>query len=273
MEQTFPLPTKYTITPLDGQAYAAEIRIEPLYPGYGTTLGNALRRVLLSSLEGAAITAVRIDGVQHEFSTIPAVKEDVVTILLNLKLVRLKLLGQEPATIELKAKGEKKVFAKELKLPATIELLNPGQLIATLTDKNATFELEVTVEKGLGYLPVESREKEKLPVGSIAIDAIFTPVKMVNYEVEHVRVGQRTDYDSVVLTIATDGSVSPEEALRQATVILSDHFAFILSQEKNAEDGASPEASAEEEEEKPLVGDGPDEDQEKMKQETKKDDA
>lgn len=228
MQQAFPLPSKFTAVPGD-RPHSAVIQIEPLYPGYGTTIGNALRRALLSSLEGAAITSVKIEGVNHEFSTIPMVKEDVVSVLLNLKSLRFTVHGDEPVILELKVKGERAATGKDFKGSSNAEVMNGDQVIAMLTDKAATLEMEITVEKGLGYLPVESREKEKLAIGQIAVDAIFTPVKNVNYEVEHVRVGQRTDFDRLIVSIVTDGSITPEEALKRATMILSDHFTFILT--------------------------------------------
>ncbi|MBI2984517.1 MAG: DNA-directed RNA polymerase subunit alpha [Candidatus Kerfeldbacteria bacterium] len=203
--------------------------IEPLYPGYGTTLGNTLRRVLLSSLPGAAITAVKIEGINHEFSAIPKVKEDVVDILLNVKQIRLKVHRDEPLTVHLKAKGNKPVTAGDLEKNADLEVVNPKQPIATLTDKTASFEMELTVARGRGYVPVENREKDRLPIGTIAIDAIYTPVKNVNFTTEHVRVEQMTNFDKLILDITTDGSLTPDEALRQAASIMVEHFQFVLT--------------------------------------------
>lgn len=206
----------------------AVFEIENLYPGYGTTIGNALRRVLLSSLRGAAITAVRIQGVNHEFSTIPNVLEDVIEIILNLKQIRIRLHGTEPQKLTLKVKGEREVKAKDLHGPSQIEIVTPDAHIATLTDKKAELEIELDVEAGIGYQTVEARMKEKLSIGAIAIDAIFTPVRKVNYEVENMRVGERTDFNRARLTIATDGTIAPEEALRQAIQILVDQFKELL---------------------------------------------
>lgn len=201
--------------------------IEGLYVGYGLTIGNALRRVLLSSLPGAAITQVKIKGIKHEFSTIPNVKEDVVEILMNLKNVRFKYYAEEPQMLVIKVKGEKKITAKDIEKNALVEVINSDCHIMTLTSKNAEIEMELTVEKGLGYVPAEARKTEKLPIGVIAIDAIFTPVTAVNFIVENMRVGERTDYNKIRISIDTDGSISPSSALRKASKILIDHFVKI----------------------------------------------
>jgi len=198
--------------------------IEGLYTGYGLTLGNALRRVLLSSLPGAAITQIKIKGVEHEFSTIPGVLEDVVEIMLNLKKIRFRFYATEPQVLTLKAKGEKEVTARDIKTNAQVEVVNPDAHIATLTDKNAELDMELTVEKGLGYVPVEARKTEKLPIKTIALDAIFTPIVKVNFNIENMRVGERTDYNRLRLIIETDGSTSPSSALHKACNILKDHL-------------------------------------------------
>lgn len=197
--------------------------IEGLFAGYGLTLGNALRRVLLSSLPGAAITQIKIKGVKHEFSTVPGVKEDVVEIILNLKKVRFKLYSDEPQILYLKAKGEKKISAGDIEVNSQIEVINPKSHILSLTSKNAEIEMELTVEKGLGYVMAENRKVEKLPVGVIAIDAFFTPVVSVNSIVENMRVGDRTDYNRLRISIKTDGSTTPSKALHKAANILKDH--------------------------------------------------
>ncbi len=201
--------------------------LAPLYPGYGMTIGNALRRVLISSLEGAAVTSVKITGVDHEFSTITGVLEDVIDIILNLKKVRFKVFRDEPVIVTLKVKGNKIVTARDIKAEADVEVVNPDQHIATITDDKKELEMELTVERGIGYVPVEQRHKEKLSVGKIAVDGIFTPVKTVNFVVENIRVGQRTDYNKVILDIETDGSIEPEETLKRAAQILIDHFSII----------------------------------------------
>jgi DNA-directed RNA polymerase subunit alpha len=220
-----PLPKNFKL--IEKKENKALFKIEPLYPGYGTTLGNALRRVLYSSLPGAAITQVKIKGVEHEFSTIPYVLEDVLNITLNLKKIRFKFYGETPEIGKLKVKGEKKVKAKDFKFSANVKVVNKEAHIATLTDKKAQLEMEVQVEKGLGYLPREIRKKTKLEIGTIQVDAIFTPIKRVKFEVENMRVGERTDYDRLFLEIETDGTINPEQTLVQAAEILVNHFELV----------------------------------------------
>ncbi len=205
-----------------------EFIIEGCYPGYGTTLGNSLRRVLLSSLEGVAITAVKIKGVQHEFSTLKGVMEDVVQIILNLKKVRLSVENSDETwEASLKFKGEGVVTAKDFKLPSGIKVVNPEQVIATLTDKKAELEMDVKITRGLGYMPVEQQEKKEKEIGVIEIDAIYTPIKRVNYQVSNMRVGKRTDYDKIKLEIVTDGSINPEDAFNKAVDILVQQFSAL----------------------------------------------
>ena len=234
--ESIPLPSRIEIDKQD--ANSARIIIEPCYPGYGTTLGNALRRVLLSSLPGAAVTQVKIGGIQHEFSTLPNVKEDIVELVLNLKLLRVKIHEGEDATISLQVKGEKTVTAKDIKLPSNVEVVNPELVLATLTDKSAELELELLVQKGRGYVPVEARDREKGEIGVIAVDAIYTPMKTVNFDTEHVRVGQMTNFDRLTLDIKTEGTITPHDAFRQASEILVDHFAKFRDTELVAEDEA-----------------------------------
>lgn len=217
-----PLPSSPKI--IEKKNNEAIFEIEGLYPGYGVTIGNSLRRVLLSSLPGAAVTQVKIKGIQHEFSTIPGVLEDVITILLNLKQLRFKSFSEDPQKAFLKARGEKKVKGGDFEIPAQLELVNKDLHIATLTDKKAELEMEIQVEKGVGYEPVERRKKGKLEIGVIALDAIFTPVRKVSYQIENMRVGERTDFDRLFLNIETDGTLSPQEALVQASEILVKHF-------------------------------------------------
>ncbi len=202
----------------------AVFEIEGLYPGYGQTIGNSLRRVLLSSLKGAAITSVKIEGVGHEFSTLEGISEDAVEMILNLKQVRLKLHEEGSFGITLSEKGEKDVSAGDFKTPSQVEVINKEAHIATLTAKKSSFKIEATVESGLGYVPVEARTKDKVEVGVIALDAAFSPVRHVNYEVENMRFGDRTDYNRLRLHIETDGSLSPREAFSQASKILVDQF-------------------------------------------------
>lgn len=224
------LPHKPKITEKENNR--AVFEIEACYPGYGVTLGNVLRRVLLSSLAGAAITGVKIKGVQHEFSTIPYVVEDVVQIILNLKQIRFKLHTDQPIKVFLKAKGEKEIKAADIKTTSEVEITNPQAHIAVLTNKKANLEIEMEVEPGLGYSPAEGRKKGKLEIGKIAVDAIFSPVRKVYYSVEPMRVGERTDYDRLKINIETDETITPEEAFRQATKILVDHFQVCASLEK-----------------------------------------
>ena len=189
--------------------------IDGLYPGYGWTLGNSLRRIILSSLPGAAVTHVKIPGVSHEFSTIEGVKEDAVTILLNLRKIRFKLLTDEPQTITLSVKGPKDVTAADLELPGQVEILNPEQHIAEVTGK-VNLEMELRAERGLGFIPKEAHQKERVDIGTIALDAIFSPIRRANYEVENMRVGDRTDFNRLRLTIETDGTIAPREALERS---------------------------------------------------------
>ncbi|MBI4708817.1 MAG: DNA-directed RNA polymerase subunit alpha [Candidatus Portnoybacteria bacterium] len=232
--QNIPLPQKPKIIKKENNL--AIFEIEGCYPGYGVTLGSALRRVLLSSLPGAAVTGVKIKGAQHEFSTIPGVLEDVIEIILNVKQIRFKLYTDEPITVILSAKGQKEVTAGDIKTSSDVEVVNKDAKIATLTDKKAELEIELKVEKGLGFEPVESRKKEKLEIGLVAVDAIFTPIKKVNFEVENMRVGERTDFNRLRIEIETDGTVSPEESFARATETLVDHFKLFLEMEKSEEE-------------------------------------
>ncbi len=205
------LPKKVAFEELGQNKY--RVTMEPLYPGYGVTLGNSLRRILLSSLPGAAVTAVKIRGVDHEFSTIPNVKEDVIEIILNLKQLRMKVHTDQPVKLEMKVKGEKAVTAADFKKNSDVEIVNPGLHLATLDNKSAELDMEVTVNTGRGYVPVEQRENEKLEIGVIAVDAIYTPMKSVNYDIRNVRVGQITNYDGLILTLETDGTVKGKDAI------------------------------------------------------------
>ncbi|PIV45743.1 MAG: DNA-directed RNA polymerase subunit alpha [Candidatus Nealsonbacteria bacterium CG_4_9_14_3_um_filter_35_11] len=207
----------------------ALFEIKALWPGYGTTIGNTLRKILLSSLEGAAVTKVKIKGVSHEFSTIPGITEDILHILMNLKQLRFKVFSEEPQKVTLKQKGEKEVKGAALELPPQIELVNPNLTIATLSDKKASLEMELQVEKGVGYQVQELRKKGKMEIGDMALDAIFTPIKRVNYKVENMRVGGRTDFDRLEIEIETDGTITPENALQKAFDILLSHLTFLAS--------------------------------------------
>lgn len=195
--------------------------VEPLERGYGATLGNALRRVLLSSLHGAAITAIKIEGVTHEFSTIGGVVEDVLQLILNLKEIRIKSHSDTPKTITLKAKKKGEITAGEIEHDAEIEIVNPEKVIATLD--SGKLEMEMIVERGKGFVPAERNKKPNLPVGFIPIDAIYTPVLKVNLVTEEVRVGQEINYDRLVLHVWTDGTITPSEAVRESAKIFSKH--------------------------------------------------
>ena len=219
------LPEKIKVVSKVGSK--AVFEIAPLMPGYGATIANPLRRILLSSMKGAAVTSIKIKGVEHEFSTIPGVLEDVIEIILNVKKLRFKVIGDGPVKITVEAKGEKSVVGQDITLTSDIELINSDQHIATLTDKKSVFSMELEVEKGTGYVPVEQQRKEKLPIGVIAIDAIFSPVKMVNFSIEEMRVGQRIDYNKVIMEVETDGSIEPEQALKNAAEIIADHFKIV----------------------------------------------
>jgi len=229
---------KETLTPFYGKFIA-----EPLERGFGITIGNSLRRILLSSLQGAAITSVKIDGVLHEFSTIPGVKEDVTDIILNLKEVRLKLHTEGPKTIRVKAEGPMILKAGDILTDDSVEILNPDHYLATLS-KEAKLSMEMVVKMGRGYVPAERNKDENQPIGTIPMDAIFSPIRKVNYTVTNARVGQRTDYERLTLEVWTDGSLTPEEAITQAAKILKDQLSiFIAFEEEEIEE---PEPSEEE---------------------------
>jgi len=198
--------------------------VEGLYSGYGLTIGNAIRRALLSSLPGAAITYIKVKNATHEFSTLPGLKEDLVELTLNFKKLRFKMYTDESQTLTLKVRGQKEVTAGDIKINSDVDIVNPDGYIASLTSKDAELDIEITVEKGLGYSSVESRKEKKLTVGLIGIDALLSPVRKVNYIVENMRVGEHTDYNRLRLEIETDGTISPSSALHKTANILNDHF-------------------------------------------------
>ena len=239
------LPTKIEYTPgtLPNETV---LTIEPLFPGYGNTIGNALRRVLLSSLVGGAVVAVKIKGVLHEFSTIPYVKEDVVDIILNIKKLRFKVHTDETVRLMLRAKGEKEVTGADIESNSDAEISNPDAYVCSLTNKNAQIEIELFVRRGRGYLPTEAREKDKLEIGTIAIDALFTPMRNVGFQIENVRVGQMTNYDKVIMSIETDGSMTGQEAAEEASKILVDHFSVIHDSARGIFPGEEKEVTPEE---------------------------
>ena len=225
------LPEKPRV--IESKDSTAVIEINGCYPGYGNTLGNALRRVLISSLPGAAITTIKIQGIKHEFSTIPYVFEDIIQIILNLKQIRLKVFTDEPVMMTLKVRGEKEITAKDIKTSSDAEIVNPSLHIASITDKKGELDMELWAEKCLGYVPQEKRKTEKLEVGTIALDAIFTPIRKINYKIENMRVGDRTDYNKIIFTIETDGTISPENAFEYASKKLVEQFNVLAEMEKD----------------------------------------
>jgi DNA-directed RNA polymerase subunit alpha len=233
------LPSKPKIVEKKAENIAL-FEVDSLYPGYGVTIGNSIRRVLLSSLNGVAVTKVKITDVNHEFSTIPGIIEDVITIILNLKELRFRLFSDEEQFAKLKIKGETEVRGEHFQLPTQVELVNPEVHIATLTDKNASLEMEIGIEKGTGYSSAEDRQEEKLEVGQMLVDSIFTPVRRANFYVENMRVGKRTDFDRLFIEIETDGTISPEDAFFQSIDVLSKHFSILSSFEEEKEKEIEP---------------------------------
>ncbi len=234
------LPSKPKI--LREEGFVGSYEIDGFYPGYGHTIGNSLRRVILSSLPGAAITNVKIDGVQHEFSTIAGVKEDVVTMLLNIKRIRLELLTDEPQTLTLKVKGIKEVTASDIEVPGQVKVINGDLVIAHVTDKNAELNIELRAEKGLGFVSKEVIQKERADIGSIVLDAAFTPIRRVSYEVEKMRVGDRTDFDRLRITIETDGTVLPREALEKSIEIMIHQLKAVIGFKEEVVEDLTPKA-------------------------------
>jgi DNA-directed RNA polymerase subunit alpha len=228
MLSEFQMPKRIEVDRATRTNYYGHFTAEPFERGFGTTVGNALRRVLLSSLDGAAVTSVQIEGVYHEFSAIPGVREDVTDIILNLKELLLKLHGHGPKVISIQAEGECEVTGADVLTDPDIEVLNPELHIATLS-KDGKLNLHMTVRKGRGYVPAEMNVDEEMPAQAIPIDAIFSPVQKVNFTVENARVGRRTDYDKLVLEVTTNGSVTPEEAVSQAAQILRDHLEIFVN--------------------------------------------
>lgn len=227
------LPSKIRFTKGD-RPNIGVLTVEPFAKGYGTTIGNSLRRVLLSSLPGAAVTSVKIKGAEHEFATMPNIKEDVLEIILNLKSLRLKCHSAEPVKLKLSTKGEEVVTAASFEKNADVEIMNPEQVIANLTDKSASLDMEITIEQGRGYRTTDERGKEKLDLGTIAVDALYNPVLSASYKVEETRLGDRTDYDKLVLTIETDGSMDAVDACRSAVTVLLDHLNLLKDIEYEA---------------------------------------
>ncbi len=245
LETNVALPSKPRV--VSEEEFRGTYEIDGLFPGYGHTLGNSLRRIILSSLPGAAITQVKINGAKHEFDTLAGVKEDVITILLNIKRIRLALHSDEPVTITLKKKGAGIVTAKDIDAPSQVEILSPKQEIAEITTKTGELEIEFTVEKGLGYVAREIHSKDKMEVGAIALDAVFTPIRRANYEVENMRVGDRTDFNRLRLIIETDGTMTPKEALEQSIEVMIHQLKSVIGfQEPEQESVEVPEVTEEE---------------------------
>jgi DNA-directed RNA polymerase subunit alpha len=226
MSHSIILPSKPKIIREDASNGIYEI--DGFYPGYGHTLGNSLRRIILSSLPGAAVTKVKIKGVEHEFSSVDGVKEDVITLLLNLKKLRIKLATDDAQVLTLKAKGVKKITAADIEVPGQVEILNGDLHIADLTDKGAELEMEITVEKGLGYVAKEVLLKDRVDIGTISLDATFTPIRKVNYEVENMRIGDRTDFNRLRISIETDGTITPREALESSIALMISQLKAII---------------------------------------------
>ena len=234
IQEEIGLPT-FTVTPVKkGDANHVIFVIGPLPPGYGMTLGNALRRTLLSSVPGAAVTSIRTQGVQHEYAAIKGVRESVVDIGLNLKLLRIKKQGKAPEIITLDVKGPKRVTAGDLKAPSDMEVLNPDLELMNL-EKGASVEMQITIEKGVGYIPASERNKKNNEPGLIHIDAVFSPVVKVRFDVEAARVGQRTDLDKLTIDVETNGSLSAEEAMQFASQLLQQYFTYFGSDKKVVE--------------------------------------
>lgn len=241
LETNVALPSKPRIVNEEG--FRGIYEIDGLYPGYGHTLGNSLRRIILSSLPGAAITQVKVTGADHEFATLSGIKEDMITILLNIKRIRIASHTDEPITISLKKKGTGVVTAADIEAPSQVEILSPEQVIAEITNKTTELEIEMTVEKGLGYVAREIHQKDKVAIGTIALDAVFTPIRRANYEVENMRVGDRTDYNRLRIMLETDGTVTPKEALEQSIEVMIHQLKSIIGfQDSEHENAEVPEA-------------------------------
>lgn len=234
LETNITLPSKPRV--VSEEEHHGIYEIDGLYPGYGHTLGNSLRRIILSSLPGAAITQVKIDGVEHEFSTISGVKEDVITILLNLKRIRIASHSSEPIKIELQKTGLGVVTAADINAPSQIEILNPDQPICEITNKSTKLVVEITVERGLGYVPREVHKRDKVEVGTIALDAVFTPIRRANYEVENMRVGDRTDYNRLRISVETDGTYTPRAAVESAIEVMIHQLKAIVGFQESAQE-------------------------------------
>lgn len=244
VKKGFQLPQKVTFDEETLTNFYGKLVVEPFERGFGTTIGNSLRRVLLSSIEGAAVTAVRIPGVLHEFSTIKGVKEDVVDILLNIKKLRFKVYGDGKKTVTVKVKGPKVITGADIECDSGVEVLNTDHYIATV-DSGTNLEIEMLVKKGKGYIPAEINKEDGLPIDMLAVDSVFSPIKKVNFWVEKARVGRATDYDRLIMEVWTDGSITPEKAVSDAASILMDHLdLFIFVEEDQTSEETTGSAAA-----------------------------
>ncbi len=238
MEYHITLPSKPRVVSEEGVQGIYEI--DSLYPGYGHTLGNSLRRIIHASLPGAAVTSVKIEGASHEFATMEGVRETAMEVLLNLKRVHFALHGDEPQTISLSVKGPMQVKASDFKLPSQVEIANPDAHIADVAGK-VSFELEATIERGLGYVPREMLTKEKVDIGTIALDATFTPIRRVNYEVENMRVGDRTDFNRLRILIETNGTITPRQALESSIETMIHQLSAVIGFQEETEEASHPD--------------------------------
>lgn len=227
MEQIF-LPTSIEFLETD-RPHVGKVVITPCHQGYGTTLGNSLRRVLLSSISGAAVEAIKIEGSQHEFSAVEGVQEDVIEIMLNIKNLAVRSFSDEPVRLSLRKKGKCVVTAADFDKNADIEICSPNLKIATITDDKKEFVMEIIIGKGLGYVPAAQKDSKNLDLGTIVIDSFYSPVKDVGYSIENTRVGDITDYEKLILTVETNGTITPQDALKESTSILINHFNTILN--------------------------------------------
>jgi len=232
-DKTIVLPSKPRIVSEEDNRGIYEI--DGFYPGFGFTIGNSLRRIILSSLPGTAVTAIKIEGVNHEFTSIQGIKEDAIMIMLNIKRLRLKMTGDEAQTLTIHAKGITTITAKDIETPGQVEIMNPELVIATLTDKSSELKMELTVEKGLGFVARDTLGKHKVDIGTVNLDANFTPIRRVSYEVENMRVGDRTDFNRLRIMIETDGSISPDQALERSINIMIEQLKAITGFEENME--------------------------------------
>lgn len=225
------LPSKPRI--VSEEEFKGVYEIDGLYPGYGHTLGNSLRRIILSSLPGAAVTSVKINGVSHEFSVIDGIKEDVITIIQNIKKIAFKMHSNEIFTVNLKAKGEGVITAGNIEAPSQIEIMNPELIIATATTKSVALDIEMVVEQGLGFVPRDIHQKDRVEIGTISLDAIFTPIRRVSYEVENMRVGDRTDFNRLRISIETSGAMTPHDALQKSIQTMIEQLRAIVGFEES----------------------------------------